>query len=183
MRKTIFLSMTVAVAALAAFLILPKFANTDSSPAVALTGQVSSQKEGLMEGVVVGAKKDGSTVTIDVFSDAKGRYSFPAAKLEPGHYLVLEDGAVRAGLDHGLEHQPGLLRQREPREQVVHPLVDAEPRVLERVHPAVLVEVAELHALGTGQLDRFHHCLSIVLTSAPPVAALRPALPRTPPCR
>ena len=30
------------------------------------------------------------------------------------HARVLEDRAVRAGLDHGLEHQAGLLRQREP---------------------------------------------------------------------
>ncbi len=53
---------------------------------IALTGQVSSQKERLMEGVVVGAKKEGSTITVDVVSDAKGRYAFPGEKLEPGHY-------------------------------------------------------------------------------------------------
>ena len=33
--------------------------------AIALTGQVSSQKEKIMEGVIVGAKKDGSTMTVD----------------------------------------------------------------------------------------------------------------------
>jgi len=54
----------------------------------ALTGQVSSAKEGTMEGVVVSAKKDGSTITTSVVSDNKGRYSFPAAKLEPGHYTL-----------------------------------------------------------------------------------------------
>ena len=55
---------------------------------IALTGQVSSQKEKVMEGVVVGAKKDGSTMTINVVSDAKGRFSFPSEKLEPGHYTL-----------------------------------------------------------------------------------------------
>jgi len=60
----------------------------NGSPPVALTGQVSSQKEGLMEGVVVGAKKDDSTITVNVVSDAKGRFSFPAAKLEPGRYAL-----------------------------------------------------------------------------------------------
>jgi len=55
---------------------------------IALTGQVSSQKEKLMEGVVVGAKKDGSTMSINVVSDAKGRFTFPSEKLEPGHYAL-----------------------------------------------------------------------------------------------
>ena len=55
---------------------------------IALTGQVSSQKEKVMEGVVVGAKKDGSTMTVNVVSDAKGRFTFPSEKLEPGHYAL-----------------------------------------------------------------------------------------------
>ena len=55
---------------------------------IALTGQVSSQKEKVMEGVVVGAKKDGSTMTVNVVSDAKGRFTFPSDKLEPGHYAL-----------------------------------------------------------------------------------------------
>jgi virginiamycin B lyase len=47
----------------------------------ALGGQVSSAKEGAMEGVVVSAKKAGGTVTVSVVSDAKGHYSFPASRL------------------------------------------------------------------------------------------------------
>ena len=66
--------------------------------AVALTGLVSSQKEKLMEGVVVGAKKDGSTMTVNVVSDAKGRFVFPGEKLEPGHY-ALKIRAVGYDLD------------------------------------------------------------------------------------
>jgi len=54
----------------------------------ALAGQVSSAEEGAMEGVLVSAKKTGSTITITVVSDAKGRYSFPAAKLDPGRYAI-----------------------------------------------------------------------------------------------
>src|SRR5437879_6764130 len=53
---------------------------------VALTGQVSWQEEGAMEGVLVTARKTGSSFTVTVVSDDKGHYSFPAAKLEPGHY-------------------------------------------------------------------------------------------------
>src|SRR6188472_48500 len=54
----------------------------------ALTGQVSSAEEGPMEGVLVSAKKAGSTVTTTVVSDAQGNFSFPTAKLEPGHYSL-----------------------------------------------------------------------------------------------
>ena len=41
-----------------------------------------------MEGVLVSAKKDGSTITTTVVSDDKGHYSFPAGRLEPGHYTL-----------------------------------------------------------------------------------------------
>src|SRR6266853_2500930 len=54
----------------------------------ALTGRVSSAEEGAMEGVVVSAKKAGSTVTISVVSDDQGRFSFPSAKLESGGYSL-----------------------------------------------------------------------------------------------
>ncbi len=54
----------------------------------ALTGQVTSAEEGTMEGVLVSAKKAGSTITITVVSDPQGRYRFPASKLEPGRYAL-----------------------------------------------------------------------------------------------
>jgi virginiamycin B lyase len=54
----------------------------------ALGGQVTSAEEGAMEGVLVSAKKAGSTITITVVSDARGNYSFPSSKLEPGQYSV-----------------------------------------------------------------------------------------------
>jgi hypothetical protein len=41
-----------------------------------------------MEGVVVSAKKDGSTITVSVVTDKQGIYSFPANRLEPGHYSL-----------------------------------------------------------------------------------------------
>ena len=59
-------------------------AQADTGPA--LSGQVSSAKEGPMEGVVVSAKKTGSTITISVVSDDKGHFSFPASKIGPGEY-------------------------------------------------------------------------------------------------
>ena len=54
----------------------------------ALTGQVTSAEEGQMEGVLVSAKKAGSTITITVVSDSQGRYRFPASKLEPGQHAL-----------------------------------------------------------------------------------------------
>jgi streptogramin lyase len=70
--------------ALAGAGLLPARAQTPA----ALTGQVTSGEEGAMEGVLVSAKKAGSTVTITVVSDAQGNYSFPATKLEPGQYSL-----------------------------------------------------------------------------------------------
>src|SRR5580693_8824711 len=55
---------------------------------LALTGQVSSAEEGAMEGVLVSAQKDGSTIRTTVVTDAQGRYAFPAARLEPGAYRI-----------------------------------------------------------------------------------------------
>ena len=55
---------------------------------VALTGHASSVEEGRMEGVLVGAKKAGSTITITVVSDADGEYRFPSSKIGPGEYAL-----------------------------------------------------------------------------------------------
>ena len=54
----------------------------------ALRGVVSSQEEGRMEGVLVSAKKAGSTITVSVVSDNQGRYAFPGNRLEPGNYSL-----------------------------------------------------------------------------------------------
>lgn len=54
----------------------------------ALRGVVRSQQEGLMEGVLVSARRQGSNVTVTVISDSRGRYSFPADHLAPGSYGV-----------------------------------------------------------------------------------------------
>ena len=61
-------------------------AQTQSPPA--LTGKVTSHAEGVMEGVLVGAKKAGSTIATWVVTDAQGLYSFPRERLEPGTYSI-----------------------------------------------------------------------------------------------
>jgi virginiamycin B lyase len=55
-----------------------------ASDPVALSGVVSSQQEGLMEGVVVSARRDGANFTVSVVSVAQGKYSFPRSHVEPG---------------------------------------------------------------------------------------------------
>ena len=60
----------------------------DSLASVALTGQVTSVEEGRMEGVLVSAKKTGSTITITVVSDEQGRFRFPSSKMPPGQYAL-----------------------------------------------------------------------------------------------
>src|SRR6266852_8116435 len=84
-------SSTFTAATLAAFCFAATHTANAQAPA-ALAGQVSSAKEGAMEGVVVSAKKAGGTITVSVVSDAKGNYSFPASRLEPGQYAL----AIRA---------------------------------------------------------------------------------------
>ena len=87
MLKKTFLAIAIA-AAVTLFSAAFNVIGAASSPGAALTGQVSSQEEGRMEGVLVSAKRTGSTVTITVVSDAKGRYRFPSSKLEPGRYSL-----------------------------------------------------------------------------------------------
>jgi streptogramin lyase len=54
----------------------------------ALAGTVSSAEEDAMEGVLVSARRDGSTITVTVVSDNHGHYSFPDGRLAPGHYAL-----------------------------------------------------------------------------------------------
>src|SRR5258708_2560787 len=64
----------------------PAMAQSDG-PA-ALAGTVSSTEEGNMEGVVVSAKRPGSTIMVSVSTNAQGQYSFPQDRLAPGAYDI-----------------------------------------------------------------------------------------------
>jgi virginiamycin B lyase len=87
MRRTRLLLTILIVGALGA-VVLIKRSSAAALGSVALTGQVTSADEGAMEGVLVSAKKTGSTITTTVFTDEKGRYQFPAARIAPGHYVI-----------------------------------------------------------------------------------------------
>src|SRR4051812_16899141 len=79
MKRAMLLFLIVAFAGVAT-------AQTPSHPA--LTGKVTSQAEGAMEGVLVGAKKVGSPITTWVVSNAQGQYSFPRDRITPGKYAM-----------------------------------------------------------------------------------------------
>ncbi|MGH9255919.1 MAG: carboxypeptidase regulatory-like domain-containing protein [Vicinamibacterales bacterium] len=79
---------SVVAVALVIFAALVLAAITAQSSSAGLTGLVSSQDEGSMEGVLVSAKRAGSTMAVTVVSDASGRYSFPRDRVEPGAYSI-----------------------------------------------------------------------------------------------
>src|ERR1700674_3786484 len=102
----------IACGAVAAILLQTASArfHAQAQTASALSGQVTSTEEGPMEGVVVSAKKDGSTISISVVTNAAGRFAFPVARLEPGHYALKAraagyelDGARAADVASGQE--------------------------------------------------------------------------------
>jgi virginiamycin B lyase len=90
-RYLLLLSVVGAALALSPVGAPPIRAQAGAAPSVAgpaLTGHVSSAAEGPMEGVLVSAKKAGSTITTTVVTDRQGRYRFPAARLEAGQYAL-----------------------------------------------------------------------------------------------
>jgi len=105
-----------AAAALAAILLQVPLASllAHAQTPSALTGQVTSAEEGSMEGVVISAREDGSTVSISVVTNAQGRFAFPAERLESGHYTLkaraagyeldgVKDATVAAGQETKVE--------------------------------------------------------------------------------
>jgi streptogramin lyase len=70
------------------FMLTAAAAPSRAEGAAALAGQVTSAEEGAMEGVLVTAKKAGSTIAVTVVTGTDGRYSFPASRLEPGPYSI-----------------------------------------------------------------------------------------------
>ena len=88
MRHTRFVSTAALSVALVSFLVQSAPLHGQTPSGVALAGRVTSVEEGAMEGVLVNAKKAGSTITTTVATDASGRYAFPADRLEPGQYAI-----------------------------------------------------------------------------------------------
>src|SRR5262245_27314349 len=90
MKRRIHLGITAGaiLLALTALTSVPAPVSTAQSTNSALTGRVTSDAEGNMEGVLVSAKREGANMTISVVSNATGVYAFPKGRLEPGRYTV-----------------------------------------------------------------------------------------------
>src|SRR6266508_865427 len=79
----------VCCAAVAAFALTAGSATrVGAQGSTALTGVITSQAEGKMEGVLVTARRDGEKFDVTVVSDAQGKYSFPRSHIEPGAYAL-----------------------------------------------------------------------------------------------
>src|ERR1700722_3875933 len=95
MRSKLMLSFTASAAVM---LFYPTTQTVWARGQAALTGTVSSDAEGKMEGVVVTANRPGSIVQVSVTTDAQGRYTFPENRLDSGEYAL----SIRAvGYDIG----------------------------------------------------------------------------------
>jgi len=84
----------------------PAQSSNSNSPNAILSGIVTSQAEGEMEGVLVTAKGVGGSVAVTVVTDRRGRYAFPQDRLQPGPYRI----SIRA-VGYDLEN-PGTLEIR-----------------------------------------------------------------------
>ncbi|MEE2638423.1 MAG: carboxypeptidase-like regulatory domain-containing protein [Acidobacteriota bacterium] len=102
MRTRRFVAGVTVSLALLAVVVSPSLAQTEDggpeSEHPRLSGRVTSEAEGLMEGVVVTAIREGATIAVSVVSDAGGRYDFPVGRLAAGEH-VLSIRAVGFELD------------------------------------------------------------------------------------
>ena len=80
------IALRAAAAAVAASLLMSSGPAAAQAAPPALGGKIVSDREGPMEGVLVSAKQQGSTITVTVVSDAKGEYAVPADRLGSGRY-------------------------------------------------------------------------------------------------
>ncbi|MGB9043734.1 MAG: carboxypeptidase regulatory-like domain-containing protein, partial [Pseudolabrys sp.] len=85
MRSKLMLRLTASVAVMLSH---PLTQTVWAQGQAALTGIVSSDAEGKMEGVVITAGKPGSIVEVSVTTDERGRYTFPESRLDPGEYSI-----------------------------------------------------------------------------------------------
>lgn len=77
-------------------------ASATTNEAARLTGRVTSEAEGPMEGVLVSTKAVDSTMTVTVVSDRQGYYVFPEGRLKPGAYRITTRAAGYDLIDPGI---------------------------------------------------------------------------------
>ena len=80
-----------------------------------LSGSVSSAVEPAMEGVLVSARKTGSSITVTAVTDAQGKFAFPSDRLDAGKYTLsiraigyVLDGPKEITIDQGADGRADL---------------------------------------------------------------------------
>ena len=87
MKANLYAGTALAAVALAAAFVAP--AGRAADDASLLVGKVVSTSGEALAGIPIKAHRDNSPVTVAVYTDAKGEYSFPAwSDLTPGSYSV-----------------------------------------------------------------------------------------------
>lgn len=118
-----------------------------------------------MEGVLVSARRNGSVVTTTVVSDSRGRYAFPAGRLEPGTYHLkiravgydlLDTGAVELQAVKPAEANLKLVRTKDLASQ----LTNAEWFLS---HPEIKKKLLDNYKYGVNCIGC--HPLSVVVKS------------------
>src|SRR5713226_5074673 len=78
-----------AIAVAAAYVFVPPSVTLAAEDASLLAGKVVSTAGEALAGIPIKAHRDNSAITVAVYTDAKGEYSFPSwSDLTPGSYLV-----------------------------------------------------------------------------------------------
>src|SRR3954451_8853016 len=89
MKANLTLGMAATVLAMTAYAFMPPKAMLAAENASLLTGKVVASTGEPLAGIPIKAHRDNSAITVAVYTDAKGEYSFPTwSDLTPGSYSV-----------------------------------------------------------------------------------------------
>jgi virginiamycin B lyase len=89
MKAKLYVGSSFAVVAMAAYAFMSPGATLAADAASLLAGKVVSSTGEALAGIPIKARRDNSTITVSVYTDAKGEYSFPTwSDLAPGSYSV-----------------------------------------------------------------------------------------------
>lgn len=161
---------------LASMQALPSFGKPAAK--TVLQGTVSSQEEGAMEGVLVSAKKSGSTITVTVLTNDKGYYEFPANRLSAGDYSLAIRAVgyklatpVKAHLEHGKSATEDLKLQKATQDEEASQLTNWEwlasfPGTTEQrasAQPCTHCHTLERPARSTFSADQFFPVINRML--------------------
>jgi len=125
----------------------------------ALNGQVTSEAEGAMEGVVVSARKADSIVTVSVTTDGQGRYqlvdvpfnSYLLSVEAPGFERALRELVVRSNLVLNVDVKLGV---KPVTETVNVNSVRGDLLNLDKTAPSVVIDKNRIENFSTSQPSR-----------------------------